>query len=141
MKNLIRFWLANYLFYLALFLIFKIAFCLFYIPFSFTDIINVCYYGFILDISASAHLTLIPTVFLIFSFLTGKKFLKKALMVFAILFIFINSLLFISDLELYRHWGYRMDAGILQYIVTPGEAGSSTGIGQFSPTHLYFTLI
>src|SRR5690606_31600264 len=39
----------------------------------------------------------------------------------------IISVLLAADLELYAHWGFRLDATPLQYLNTPAEMAASTG--------------
>jgi len=85
-------------------------------------------YGLRLDASAAAYLCVVPfTVFLLGSLL-GKRFpLERLLRFFTAVAGVVLAALTTADLELYRAWGFRLDATPLQYLSTPQEAAASAG--------------
>lgn len=85
------------------------------------EIFNTFYYGLRMDISFAAYICIFP--FLVF--LIKSVFLhfpdKKIIRVYTWFLIIVLSLLNIADLELYKSWGFRMDATPLLYFKDPKE--------------------
>ncbi|NIJ54254.1 LTA synthase family protein [Dyadobacter arcticus] len=81
-------------------------------------------HGLQMDISFAAYILVIPTLLLIF---TTKKWewYRKALRIFSFIIVFLITLLVVTDLELFRAWGFRIDGTSLHYLETPVEAWAS----------------
>ncbi len=92
-----------------------------------TDLAGTFLYGAKLDLSFAAYLSAIPFL-LVFVRLLWKRFPAAGIIrwyTFALLGII--SVLLAADLELYAHWGFRLDATPLQYLNTPAEMAASAG--------------
>jgi phosphoglycerol transferase MdoB-like AlkP superfamily enzyme len=89
------------------------------------EILGIYLYGLRLDISTSTYILLLPFISIIPTIFFKPSYLKVVYKTFTILLLFIISLLTIGDLELYKYWGFRLDATPLIYINTPGEMMAS----------------
>ncbi|RSK50138.1 LTA synthase family protein [Hymenobacter rigui] len=132
MKNRFAFQPRYFLFWLAYFVTAKAAFLLYHttrtVTLSPATVTRVFGYGLRLDASATAYLCLVP--FLLFSVgsLLGPKFpLERLLRFFTAVAGVVVATITVADLELYRAWGFRLDATPLQYLSTPQEAAASAG--------------
>ncbi|MET4106066.1 LTA synthase family protein [Hymenobacter sp. UYP22] len=132
MKNRFAFQPRYFIFWLAYFVAAKAVFLLYHVAHTRTlpvgTIGRVFGYGLRLDTSAAAYLCVVP--FLVFSVgsLLGKRFpLERLLRFFTAVAGVVLAALTTADLELYRAWGFRLDATPLQYLSTPQEAAASAG--------------
>ncbi len=73
-------------------------------------------------------------------FLHGKK-LKPFFMTLFSLIGFVFLLISVPNLELYRNWGYHIDATVLSYLKTPKEAMASTTLGVYLLQAIIFVII
>lgn len=83
-------------------------------------------HGLPMDISFAAYTLAIPTLLMMF---TGQRWdwYRKTLSVYTIIIVSLITLLTVVDLELFRAWGFRIDATSLHYLETPAEAFASMG--------------
>ncbi|QJX48772.1 sulfatase-like hydrolase/transferase [Hymenobacter taeanensis] len=85
-------------------------------------------YGLRLDASATAYLCLLPFSLFLVGSLAGPRFpLERLLRFFTAVTGIVVAFFTVADLELYRAWGFRLDATPLQYVATPGEMAASAG--------------
>ena len=84
-------------------------------------------YGLRLDGSAAAYLSLPAFLLLTVSGLFPRWRAATVLGLYTALIGAVVALLTTVDLELYRAWGFRLDATPLQYLDTPGEMAASAG--------------
>ncbi len=130
MKNRLIFFLKSYLFWILLFAISKIVFLIYEFDLTsqtpITLLINSIWHGLIMDVAMTAYVMMIFAVLLAISFpISGHKLVK----IFSITnTIFLSIFLFgiVVDFEIYRNWGFHLDATPLQYLKTPKEAAAST---------------
>ncbi|MEO7163625.1 MAG: sulfatase-like hydrolase/transferase, partial [Bdellovibrionia bacterium] len=89
------------------------------------EIFKAFFYGLRMDLSFASYICVFPfLLFLVAVFI--KSFNPgNSLRVYSIALIIILSFLATADLELYRAWGFRMDATPLQYLKSPKEMGAS----------------
>jgi len=129
MKNRLIIFFKHALFWLFFFLVIKIEFLLFHfeksLEIGFIDCLRVLISGIKLDISATAYIMILPAVFIIIFPLGTQKLYKLWFKYYTLFLIILISLLCIIDLELYTHWGFRLDSTPLTYINTPGEMTAS----------------
>jgi phosphoglycerol transferase MdoB-like AlkP superfamily enzyme len=126
------FLIGYYLYWLVYFLFIKAVFLLYHrelaaeLPGKL--IFGIFRYGLRLDLSFSAYLTAIPFLVVAFTALIPYKgWLHRFLMGFTNVALFVVTFLCTADLELFRVWGFRLDASPLTYINTPGEMLVSIG--------------
>ena len=89
------------------------------------EILKVFLYGLRLDASFTGYICILPFLcFCLQPFISYAR-VKKALTVYTYILIILLSFLTIADLELYKAWGFRLDATPLQYFKNPKEMGAS----------------
>ena len=83
------------------------------------------WYGARMDLSMAAYLTLPVSVFLLLSL--AVPFFRRPIVyqVYTILLLVPVLLLVLCDIEVYRQWGFRLDATPLKYLSSPKEAWAS----------------
>lgn len=85
------------------------------------------WYGARMDLSLCGYLMIIPT--LLFCWPSPPPARLSALFsAYTLLLFAVNALVVIVDMELYRHWGFRIEGSVLTYLQTPKEAFASTDL-------------
>ncbi len=88
------------------------------------DIMLIFVYGIRMDLSMAGYLSLLPGLIMgIFYFKTGIQ-LWPFWIIYHGLTLLICSLIIVLDFELYRHWGFRLDATPLMYM---GKEAAGSG--------------
>ncbi len=96
------------------------------------ETIQVFLYGLKMDASMSGYAVMFTSLLLSISIFTTSNIIKKVIDYFTILFLFLGSVITIIDIELYRHWGFRLNTTPLFYIGP--EALGSIEIGVIVKT-------
>ena len=129
MKKRLIIFFCYALFWLCFFIISKILFLLYHISLSselgFIESFRVIIHGLKLDISLTGYILMFSGLLFTFTSFSEGKWLKYILNSLTILLLFVFCTVIVSDLELYRNWGYRMDTTPLLYLATPEEAVAS----------------
>ena len=85
-------------------------------------------YGLRLDASAAAYLSLLPFGLVLLGSVLGRRFATGQLLRFYTAVVgMVVAFMAVADLELYRTWGFRLDATPLQYLSSPTEMAASAG--------------
>lgn len=93
---------------------------------SFLQVIQSALYGLYHDISITGYILMLSLLILMFTVkVPGKKLSKLFYYLYTFLIIFSLCIL-IPNLELFRNWGFHIDASVLDYLRTPQEAMAST---------------
>lgn len=122
------------LFWLAFFVVARLLFLSYHFEktaeLGFIDTLLSVLHGLRLDLSAMGYFVLIPGLMLVFTTYFRPRPLKVMLWVYTAILIAFSSFLVILDLEIYSHWGFRLDATPLLYIGkdTPVAVGPGTVI-------------
>ena len=87
--------------------------------------LQVMLHGLPLDLSMSGYLTVIPGLMLMVSFWKDGNWLRKALLGYLAVMNVVIAVIFVSDLELYTYWGFRLDSTPLFYLKSPSDAMAS----------------
>ncbi|UOQ71109.1 hypothetical protein [Hymenobacter cellulosilyticus] len=132
MRNRFAFQPRYFLFWLVYFVITKAAFLLYHFPKTAQlpagSVARIFGYGLRLDASATAYLSVIPfLVFVIGSALPARWFPRRLLAFYSAVIGVVVACFTVADLDLYRAWGFRLDATPLQYLNSPGEMAASAG--------------
>lgn len=90
---------------------------------SWTDVLMVTALGSRMDAAISADCLVLTGLLFTASCFHNWKFIGLANHFIVGLFILVAAVIVVSDLELYRHWGFRMDSTPLMYI---GDEGAGT---------------
>ncbi len=81
-------------------------------------------HGIRMDFSMAGYFSLLPgLLFAVGFFLNGKKLWPLWLGYHAII-LFVASFIIVLDFELYKHWGFRLDATPIMYM---GKEAASSG--------------
>ncbi len=86
-----------------------------------SELLNTFYYGSRMDVSFAAYICILPFLLFLIKSVFCNFPDKKIIRVYTITLIVLVSFLMIADLELYRSWGFRMDATPLLYFKDPKE--------------------
>ncbi len=129
MKNRLLFILKYSIFWMLTFAVFRLLFMAYNIKqtllITFGDFINILVRGAWMDLSLTGYIILLTSVFIGILFFVNKKWLSGILTTQTLLLLTLISFISISDFELYRNWGFRIDATPLLYLKTPKEAMAS----------------
>lgn len=132
MKQRIHFFIQYFLFWFIYFVLTKIIFLTYHFSLSkelpISDWLLILLHGSRLDLSATGYLLLIPGLMLMFSSFFSGKNLKYFINFYTYIFIILTAFFIVVDMELYRHWGFRMDCTPLKYITTPNEVMASINL-------------
>jgi phosphoglycerol transferase MdoB-like AlkP superfamily enzyme len=146
LKNRILYLLKYYLFWIIVFFILRAVFIVYnYALFheaSFSEILKSFVYGLKLDLSFSSYASILPFLLISASFFLDKELLiKKIILIYSVIIIFTITFLTVTDLELYKWWGFRLDATVMRYLNTPKEMMASAAVAPvFLLVSLWFML-
>src|SRR5688572_24855353 len=97
---------------------------------SAAEISKVFWNGLKMDISMSGYFLMLTGLILTFSVLYSSRWLFIALNSVTILVLFLSCVIVMVDLELYRHWGFRLNTTPFFYLAgAESEAVGSVEIG------------
>ncbi len=86
-------------------------------------------YGALLDISLAAYIVVLPWFFglvcLLFGLRVSARVCEYSLRCYLVFIALAVAVVGATDIKLYEHWSYRIDASLLQYLSTPAEAAAS----------------
>ncbi|WP_345162323.1 LTA synthase family protein [Nibribacter koreensis] len=111
---------------------------------SFLETLKVFGYGFRMDISFAAYLSVLPFLLFLMEVAFRKAILLKVIRIYTYVLIPLVLLLTTMDLELYAAWGFRLDTTPLQYLNTPAEMIASAGaapVGLLTIQYLIFAAL
>lgn len=152
MKARIKYIVFLFLYFILFFGFQKVVFLLYHFSQSssldFNKLLGIFTNGLIMDLSASTFGMIMPIIIITVSSFISLKFERVSLKFCFYFFTITTGLIFISDLELYSHWGFRIDKTIFFYLTNPFSALASTSVwvilkllligGSFAFTFIYF---
>ena len=139
MKSRLLFLLKYYIFWIVFSVVAKGLFLVY--QYSETSSLEIADYWMILwkglrmDLSFGGYIMMLSSVILVLGVFLPSVWVKRIFSGLTFLLLLICSLVVVGDLELFKNWGYHMDATPLLYLKTPGDALAST------PTWLILLLI
>jgi hypothetical protein len=92
---------------------------------SVTDLALVLLYGLKMDISVTSYLLLLPGLILVLTTYLNNTFIYHFMKYYMMILLSIFIFLVLADVELYRHWGFRLDDTPLLYLANPKEVFGS----------------
>lgn len=127
------FYLIKYYFTLVIiFILMKPVFMLFNKTghdFGVGDMWDVVAHGVTLDLSTALYLIVVPFLCIVCSIWINRWMLfRKVLKVYNCLLALMLTVIFIADTSLYSFWGYKLDATVLDYLDTTGDAFASVSV-------------
>ena len=97
----------------------------------------IAFHGLKMDLSFACYLVMIPTLVTAFT-AAHWNWYSVFLKYYSRFTTFLVALLLVSDLEMFRAWGFRVDATPLSYLLSPTEAWASV---SSSPLLFLFSLL
>ncbi len=130
MKKRLSFLLSSGIFFILLFVLLRIVFVVYQWQLSknidLTEILLAFLSGLRHDLSLMAYILIISGLVLCFSFFIKASKLTTFFNIYYTAMSLLIIGLLVPNLELYRNWGYHIDATVLEYLKTPKEAAAST---------------
>lgn len=124
-KKHVRFILFYFLFWYAIFFTGKVLFLLYHFSktseLSIKIIPGIFYHGLKLDFSAIGYLLVLPAFVLLVSSPFKQRIEYFILKGYTVILVSVVVFLLLIDMELYRHWGFRLDKTPLNYIKNPED--------------------
>ncbi len=133
MKERIYTFIKTYFFFIGIFILEKIIFMLYhhslYKSYGLGTYWDVIRHGMVLDASIAGYLTIIPGLILILSIWMPLKTIQRIQKVYFGIISLVLSFIFVLDLVLYDHWGFRLDSTPFFYFFSsPKDAFASVSI-------------
>lgn len=132
MKGKFMFLLKYYLFWVLLSLFSKVFFLIYQwkdsAQLTGNDFWHILAGGLQLDLSFGGYVLLLSSVILAFTVFVPVKVVRYIFSVLTVLILIFFFGVVTVDLELFRNWGYHLDATPLMYLKTPKEAMASTPV-------------
>ncbi len=129
MKERLQFLMLYYIFWLTYFVCARTIFLAYHIQDAKVLTLELLYgiyaNGILMDISASAYLSVVPFALVAVSHFIKKSRLESLLYGYTLFFVFVLTLLIVIDLEVFNVWKFRLDETPLNYLVSPREAFAS----------------
>lgn len=129
MKQRLLFLFKTYLWFVFMFVLQKPLFMLYHYSLfdnaSFMDWLQVMYHGLPLDFSVASYILVIPVLVALMTVWIQGLWAEVFYKGYFALIIAVLSIIFISDMELYSYWGFRMDTTPLFYLKSPADAMAS----------------
>lgn len=76
---------------------------------TFMELIKITLYGLKMDASMVGYLLMLSGIIITISIFIRGKFLRYSISIFTFLFLILSCIAVVVDLELYRHWGFRLN--------------------------------
>ncbi|MDR1865866.1 MAG: LTA synthase family protein [Bacteroidales bacterium] len=129
MKQRILFFACYFAYWIAFFAVARLVFMLYHGGTSFLmspgEWGAVFLHGAHMDASVSGYVSAVAALLLAATGFAGGKTASRILSAYTLAIMIVAGLTVVGDMELYRHWGFRMDATPLAYLKTPKEAFAS----------------
>jgi len=130
MKQRLKFFGGYALYWIGYFILARLLFLLYEYNYSFDlsfkEWLLTFTNGIRMDISTAGYILAIIGLILTATSFNSGKLINKIIQPFTIFLLILTSIIIISDLELYKNWGFRMDSTPLLYLANPKEAMAST---------------
>src|SRR5687767_4178532 len=91
---------------------------------SLTEIFLVFSHGIRMDLSMAGYFSLLPGLVFSLGFFMNGKVVWRFWLAYHAIILFIASFIIVLDFELYKHWGFRLDATPLMYM---GKEAAGSG--------------
>lgn len=139
----LRFFGLLALFWMGFFTLGRVLFFLYLFPQSktltFSEIAIPLFLGLRMDVAMTGYWLLVPGLLLVISAFASNRFTYYSISWATTAFLVTSSILVITDIELYKHWGFRINSTPLMYLEK--EALSSVNSGVFVLLIVLFILL
>ncbi len=132
MKDRILLFLRVYFFWVAYFEVSRILFLIYHLDksshLSLKETGTILLLGLRMDAAMAGYWSILTGLLLTASVLWTSKSLRITQLIITLFLLIMSSLIIVGDLELYKHWGFRMDATPLMYLGSEGAGSVSAGV-------------
>ena len=145
MKKRLSFFAGYFLFWVLFCWIARLIFLIYNHQLSFSltcgEWFSAFLHGTRMDASLTGYIAALAAVILAFTVFAGGKTVSKIMAAFTLFVLMVASLLVVADMELYRHWGFRLDSTPLSYLKTPKDALGSVSAWTLLKQAAVFVLL
>lgn len=131
MKLRLKIFAFTGLYWISFFVLCRMAFLLFHFnqtsQLNISEIFKVMVLGLRMDLAMAGYWLMLPGLLLTLSILIPFKWIQKANIIVAFCLLIFSTSVFVIDLELYKHWGFRIDTTPLFYAGTEGAGSVNPG--------------
>lgn len=132
MRDRLRFFGLLALFWMSYFTIGRILFFLYLFPqsrsLSFTEITTPLLLGLRMDAAMTGYWLLLPGLVFVASGFLPNRFTYITTGVLTTTLLLISTIVVVTDLELYKHWGFRINSTPLMYMESEAVSSVNTGV-------------
>lgn len=132
MRYRLRFFGLLALYWMAYFTLGRVLFLLYLLPqtssLSFQEITMPLLLGLRMDAAMTGYWLLLPGLLFVASAFTSNRFTFYATGIITIMLLLISTILVVTDLELYKHWGFRINSTPLMYLESEAISSVNTGV-------------
>jgi phosphoglycerol transferase MdoB-like AlkP superfamily enzyme len=127
MQQRIGLFIRIYFYWITFFIAARFIFLLYHFgkttALTFKEIATIILLGLRMDAAMAGYWTILSGLLLTLSVFFAGKYLRSIHSFITLLLLIVSTLIIIADLELYKHWGFRMDTTPLMYA---GEEGAAS---------------
>lgn len=128
------YFVKQYIFWILFFAINRFIFYLFNLSSSrnveFTEILKSFWHALYLDTSMTSYFLIIPFLILFFQSVFRNNFLNTINRFYTYVIIFFVSIIYISELGIYREWNEKISMKAVSFLANPDEVFNTAGIYQ-----------
>ncbi len=129
MKSRLRLFAYTAIFWICFFELSRILFLGYHFRLSHQlpvgDLVLILTHGIKMDISVTGYILMLLGLLLALTPYSATKVISNVLKYYTVIFLFVFTFLIVADMELYRHWGFRLDDTPLLYLGNPKEVMGS----------------
>ena len=131
MKQRIELFIRTYLYWILFFIVSRLLFLLYHFDLtsklSIKEALTIIVLGLRMDAAMAGYWTILTGLLLVVSVIWTGNSLRITQLIITLFLLFISCCIVIADLELYTHWGFRMDTTPLMYVGSEGAGSISFG--------------
>lgn len=128
----IKFIFSTIFYWLIFFILWKVIFMIYHhensFQLSFFDWFRVFWKGTVMDLSITFYIFVFINLILVLISFFSKKIFAIINKIYVTIVTIVTGLIYMVDLELYKHWKIRLDATPLKYLTTPAETFGSADL-------------
>jgi len=132
MKKRISVFFLYLVYWYLLFVLVRVAFLATYfhktIQLPLSEVLLTFVYGFKLDISIASYIVILPSLILALTSFIKGSFIRYFYNIYTAIALFLITIVVLSDLFMYQHWGFRIDATPLFYMTNLSAMTASVSI-------------
>jgi len=131
MKQRVELFLRTYFYWIFFFAVSRLLFLLYHFDktsaLTIKEVLTIIILGLRMDAAMAGYWTILPVLLLTASVRWIGNGLRITQLIITVILLFISCCIVTADLELYTHWGFRMDTTPLMYVGSEGAGSISIG--------------